>query len=117
MCRLAPGRAYRPAREIRLHGGQVDSLGVRVGDQKSITELALKATLVGDIIQMRVEKEALDAEPRDRVAPVLRPPSAEGDQPTLERFAKTADGEWELEKVLGVRGTTTVEIVVRRIAS
>jgi hypothetical protein len=85
--------------------------------QDSITEMALKATLAGDVIQMRVEKGTLDAEPRDRVAPVMRPPAAEGGQPTLERFAKAADGEWELEKVLGVRGTTTVEIVVRRIAS
>ena len=90
---------------------------VRVEAQESITEAALKATLAGDVIQMRIEKDVLDAEPRDRVTPVLRPSSVQGGQPTLERFAKAADGEWELEKVLGVRGTTTVEIVVRRIAS
>jgi hypothetical protein len=92
-------------------------LGVRVEDHEAITEPALKATLVGDVIQMRIEKAILDAEPRDRVAPVLRSPTVAGGVPTLERFAKTADGEWELEKVLGVRGTTTVEIIVRRIAS
>ena len=86
-------------------------------DQQPITEAALNAMLVGDTLQLRVHKDDLDAEPRDRVAPVVRPPAGAGGQPTLERFTKSAAGEWEIEKVLAPKGATVVEILVRRIAS
>lgn len=85
--------------------------------REPITEAAVKKMLVGDTIEMRVQREALDGEARDRVVPVISPPSTPGSEPTLTGFAKSAAGEWELEKVLGPKGSVTVEIVVRRIAS
>jgi hypothetical protein len=86
-------------------------------DREPITEAAVKKMLVGDTIEMRVQREALDGEARDRVVPVIGPPATPGGEPTLTGFSKSAAGEWELEKVLGPKGSVTVEIVVRRIAS
>ena len=42
-------------------------------DREPITEAAVKKMLVGDTIEMRVQREALDGEARDRVVPVIEP--------------------------------------------
>jgi len=77
----------------------------------------LRATQVGDTLQMTVEKAGLRAEARDRVSPVLLDASGPNGSPTLEGFVKDASGEWDLESVKGPKDAVVVEIVVRRIAS
>jgi hypothetical protein len=77
----------------------------------------LRATQVGDTLQMTVAKAGMRAEARDRVAPVLQAVADPNGSPKLEGFVKDASGEWDLESVKGPKDAVVVEIVVRRIAS
>ena len=59
-------------------------------ERAPITEAAVNKMLVGDTVEMRVQRESLDAEARDRVVPVMQPPGTPGGEPTLAGFAKAA---------------------------
>jgi hypothetical protein len=80
-------------------------------------EERLRVIEVGDIIRMRIQKEQLEAEVRDRVSPILEPPTTPKGRATFRGFRKDAGGMWDLESVTGAPGSTTIEIVVRRAAS
>jgi hypothetical protein len=77
----------------------------------------LRATQVGDTLQMKIVKAGLRAEARDRVSPVMQAASDPNAPPVLEGFVKDASGEWDLDSVKGAKDAVVVEIVVRRIAS
>ncbi|MGE3271027.1 MAG: hypothetical protein AB7P40_19905 [Chloroflexota bacterium] len=72
---------------------------------------------VGDTIRVRIEKAKVSAEVRDRISPVLEPPATPGGQATLVGFTKDASGFWDLEGLTGGKGSTIVEVVIRRAAS
>ena len=72
---------------------------------------------VGDTIRMRMQKDQLDAVVRDRVSPILEPPSAANGHPTFRGFTKDVGGLWDLESVTGAPGSAIIEVVVRRAAS
>jgi len=77
----------------------------------------LRATQVGDTLQMTIQKAGLRAEARDRVSPVMQAAADPAGPPILEGFVKDASGEWDLDSVKGAKDAVVVEIVVRRIAS
>ena len=85
-------------------------------DADDIGEL-LRTIEVGDTIQMRMPKDQLNAQVRDRVSPILEPPSTPNGRTTFRGFVKDAGGMWDLESVTGAPGSTTIEVVVRRAAS
>ena len=72
---------------------------------------------VGDTIRMQLQKNQLNAEVRDRVSPILEPPTAPNGRTTLRGFVKDAGGMWDLESITGAPGSATIEVVVRRAAS
>jgi|SRR4051794_9925059 len=76
-----------------------------------------RTTGVGDTIRMRILKDQLEAEVRDRVSPILEPNAETGGPPTFRGFKKDPAGMWDLESVTGARVSSVVEIIVRRAAS
>ena len=86
------------------------------GSDENIAGLMGKAQ-VGDTIRIRLEKSKVSAEVRDRISPVLEPPAGPDGQATLLGFTKDASGLWDLEGLTGGRGSTIVEVVIRRAAS
>ena len=80
-------------------------------------EELMRGTLVGDTIRLTLDRSSLSAEVRDRIAPVMSPPADASGPAVFQGFTKSADGEWDLDSVMGAKGSPTVEIVVRRIAS
>jgi hypothetical protein len=85
-------------------------------DADDIGEL-FRATEVGDTICMQMVKDQLHAEARDRVSPILEPPTAPNGRPIFRGFRKDAGGMWDLESVTSARGSSLVEIIIRRAAS
>jgi hypothetical protein len=85
-------------------------------DADGIGEL-FRATEVGDTLRMRIVKDQLHAEARDRVSPILEPPTAPHGHPLFRGFRKDAGGTWDLESVTSARGSSIVEIIIRRAAS
>jgi hypothetical protein len=88
---------------------------VNVRDE-NLDEL-FRTTAVGDTIRLRIEKGQLNAEVRDRVSPILEPPTVPNGRAIFRGFMKDAGGMWDLESITGAPGSTTIEIVVRRAAS
>jgi hypothetical protein len=72
---------------------------------------------VGDTIRPRMQKDQLNAEVRDRVSPILEPPTAPNGRTTFRGFMKNAGGIWGLESITGAPGSATIEMVVRRASS
>ena len=72
---------------------------------------------VGDTIRLQIQKDQLNAEVRDRVSPILEPPTTPNGRSIFRGFTKDASGMWDLESITGARGSTTIEVVVRRAAS
>jgi hypothetical protein len=72
---------------------------------------------VGDTIRMRIQKNQLEAELRDRVSPILEPSTTPQGSATFGGFKKDPGGMWDLESITGAPGSTTIEVVVRRAAS
>jgi len=77
----------------------------------------LRTAQVGDTIRIRIEKSKIGAEVRDRVSPIMEPPSSPDALPTLQGFTKDAAGMWDLEGLTGGKNNPIVEIVIRRAAS
>jgi hypothetical protein len=80
-------------------------------------EALFRATAVGDTIRMRISKDQLEAEVRDRVSPILEPNVAGGDPPVFRGFRKDPAGMWDLESATSARDGSIVEVIVRRAAS
>jgi hypothetical protein len=76
-----------------------------------------RSTGVGDTIHMRISKDQLNAEVRDRVSPILEPDAESGGSPTFRGFKKDPAGMWDLESVTSARGGSIVEVIIRRAAS
>jgi hypothetical protein len=68
--------------------------------QDADPEEPLRALEVGDTLRMRLQDQ-LDAEVRDRVSPILEPPTTPKDRTAFRRFRKDAGGMWDLESVTG----------------
>ena len=80
-------------------------------------ERLLRSTGVGDTIRMRISKDQLEAEVRDRVSPILEPNAVPGDPPIFRGFRKDPAGMWDLESATSARDSSIVEVVIRRAAS
>ena len=76
-----------------------------------------RSTGVGDTIRMRILKDQLEAEVRDRVSPILEPNAESGGPPTFRGFRKDPRGLWDLESATSARDSSIVEVIVRRAAS
>jgi hypothetical protein len=85
-------------------------------DADDIGEL-FRTVEVGDTLRMRIPKDQLSAEVRDRVSPILEPPGAPGGRTTFRGFRKDAGGMWDLESATSARDGSIVEIIIRRAAS
>ena len=72
---------------------------------------------VGDTVRMRMPKDRLNAVVRDRVSPILEPPATPGGRTSFRGFKKDAAGLWDLESATSARGSSIVEIIIRRAAS
>jgi len=77
----------------------------------------LRSTGVGDTIRLRISKDQLEAEVRDRVSPILEPNAETGGPPTFRGFRKDPAGMWDLESATSARDGSIVEVLVRRAAS
>src|SRR3954451_22300459 len=71
--------------------------------QDADPEEQLRALEVGDTLRMRLQKDQVDAEVRDRVSPILEPPTTPKDRTAFRGFRKDAGGMWDLESVTGGR--------------
>jgi hypothetical protein len=80
-------------------------------------EEVFRSTDVGDTVCIRIQKDLLAAEVRDRVSPILDPPTEPNGRPTFRGFRKDPGGMWDLESVTHARDGSVVEVVVRRAAS
>ena len=76
-----------------------------------------RSTGVGDTIRLRISKDQLDAEVRDRVSPTLEPNAESGGPPLFRGFRKDPGGLWDLESATSARDSSIVEVVIRRAAS
>ena len=76
-----------------------------------------RSTAVGDTVCIRIEKDSLDADVRDRVSPILDPSPEPNGRPTFRGFRKDPGGMWDLESATSARGSSVVEVIVRRAAS
>jgi len=85
-------------------------------NDESIAEL-LRATEVGGTIRIRLDRSQLEAEVRDRVSPILAPSTDPTGPTTLQGFTKDSTGMWDLESMTSARGSSIVEVVIRRAAS
>jgi hypothetical protein len=80
---------------------------------EGIVEL-LRATEVGDTVRMRLEKSRLNAEVRDRISPIIDLSADPTGHTTFQGFTKDATGLWDLESVTHARGSSVVEVIIRR---
>jgi hypothetical protein len=80
-------------------------------------EELFRSTSVGDTIRMRILKDQLQAEVRDRVSPTLEPNAESGGPPLFRGFRKDPGGLWDLESATSARDSSIVEVVIRRAAS
>ena len=80
-------------------------------------EAQIRAAQVGDTVRIRLEKEHVSAEVRDRISPIMEA-SDDPDRPaTFRGIAKDAAGLWDLEQATSAKGGNIVEVVIRRAAS
>jgi hypothetical protein len=91
--------------------------GARMTESVYDPEGLFRATAVGDTIRMRIPKDQLEAEVRDRVSPILEPNAVPGDPPIFRGFRKDPAGMWDLESATSARNGSIVEVIVRRVAS
>lgn len=87
-----------------------------VDDPDAIVE-RLSAADVGDLVRLRIEKDLIAAQARDRVSPVFEAPAEAAGRPVFRGFTKDAAGMWDLESLTGAKASVIVEVVVRRAAS
>ena len=80
-------------------------------------ESLIRAAQFGDTVRIRMYKEQLGAEVRDRVSPIMEPLPASDVRTTFRGIAKDAAGLWDLEQATGAKGSDIVEVVIRRVAS
>ena len=80
-------------------------------------EALFRTIEVGDTLRLRMPKDRLKAEVRDRVSPILESPAAPGGRTTFRGFRKDAGGMWDLESVTSARDGSIIEIIIRRAAS
>ena len=76
-----------------------------------------RSTDVGDTVCVRIGKDWLAAEVRDRVSPILDPPPERDGRPIFRGFRKDPGGMWDPESATSARDGSFVEVVVRRAAS
>jgi hypothetical protein len=88
-----------------------------MSDSDESVEALIRAARVGDTVRIRMDKGHLGAEVRDRVSPVMEPSADTDGHATFRGIAKDAAGLWDLEQATGAKGSSIVEVVIRRAAS
>jgi hypothetical protein len=88
-----------------------------MSDNGRSIEKLIRSAQVGDTVRIRMAKDQLDANVRDRVSPIMEPTPDTTDRATFRGIVKDAAGLWDLEQVTSAKGGSIVEAVIRRAAS